>query len=139
MRLHQRDITKHLQKVYDRVKWKVLLHILVCLRFFPYFVSLIENCLSYVYFKLLLNGRVINNFKPKMGLRQGNPLSPSCSLFSELLSRILIKASKENLIHSITFGRSRPTIDHMLFADDILIFCRANKAEARALSDCTSQ
>lgn len=33
-------------------------------------------------------------------------------------------------------GRSDSTIDHLLFADDVLLFGRANVQEATALCDC---
>lgn len=32
-------------------------------------------------------------------------------------------------------GSSSLAVEHLLFVDDILIFCRANKDEARALFD----
>lgn len=100
-------------------------------------MSLIAKCLNSIYFNLLLNGCVVGGFKPDRGLRQGDPLSPFLFIiFSELISRILMRASREGLIHEVKIGRSGLSIDHLLFIDDVLIFCRVNENEVRALIGC---
>lgn len=120
-------IKLYMKKAFDRVEWGVLSHILRCLGFFDKFRCMIMRCLSSVNFKLLVNGNIAGGFRPTRGLKQGDPLSPFLFItLSELLSRLLLKASQQGVIHGVKLGRSAPAIEHLLFANDVLLFCRAN-------------
>lgn len=44
----------------------------------------------------------------------------------ELLSCILGKASSEGLFHCVKVARNAPPIKHLLFADDLMLFVKAN-------------
>lgn len=57
-------------------------------------------------------------------------------LFSELLSRLLFKASSEGSLHGIKVSRTALTVDHLPFVDDLILFCRANLQEAACLKSC---
>lgn len=55
-------------------------------------------------------------------------------LGSEVLSRMLIKEENSGRYHGIKVSRAAPSISHLLFADDLLILCRANVREANCVA-----
>ncbi|XP_026434041.1 uncharacterized protein LOC113331533 [Papaver somniferum] len=78
-----------------------------------------------------ISGKV---YYPQRGLRQGDPLSPYLFiLYMEALSRGLIQAENDNLIHGFKANKHFPSISHLFFADDCLIFIKARTKDARNL------
>jgi len=67
---------------------------------------------------------------------QGDPISPYLFLLiSEGLSMLLQQAQQSKQISGIKICRRAFEITHLLFADDAIIFCKANSAEASVLRD----
>lgn len=127
----------NMQKVFDKVEWSVLTKTLATIGFSGRFASLIMQYIITVSFELLLNGFVVEGFQAERGLRQGDPLSIFLfMLFPELLSMLLFKANVKGLIHSIKVSRAAPSPDHLLFAYDLILFCRANLHETGCLKFC---
>ena len=86
-------------------------------------------------FAILLNGDPGQKFAPSRGLRQGDPLSPYLFLLvNEVLSLLIHKESKENRIIGVRMSPSGPSISHILFADDTLIFLKAEEENCRRLN-----
>ncbi|XP_026378357.1 uncharacterized protein LOC113272774 [Papaver somniferum] len=80
----------------------------------------------------LINGSPDTFFKPSSGLRQGDPLSPYLFLFCmESLLRNLLHTEEIGLIHGMKICKAAPSISHLLFADDCMIFYKANTIEAQ--------
>ncbi|XP_030510070.2 uncharacterized protein LOC115724847 [Cannabis sativa] len=91
-----------MSKAYDRLEWSFVL-------------------------KLLLNGGLTKSFSPKRCLRQGDPLSPYLFIIgAEVLTRILLIEESKGNMSGFSFSREGPSISHLMYADDLLIFLKAD-------------
>jgi hypothetical protein len=92
------------------------------------------GCISTVSYQVLINGQPSTSFTPARGIRQGDPLSPYIFILcANVLSGLLHKEAQSHSIHSIQVARNAPKITHLLFADDSLLFARANQNEANTI------
>ncbi|XP_056688032.1 uncharacterized protein [Spinacia oleracea] len=78
--------------------------------------------------EVLINGRTSQPFRPKCGLRQGDPLSPYLFLFCmDILGRMLSLGQDIKLFQGIKLAREAPKISHLFFADEAMVFFRATE------------
>jgi len=97
----------------------------------PRFIDTIMRCVSSVSFLVLFNGGVLDDFRPSCGVRQGDPISPYLFVIAaEGLSCLL-----KNGIRGIEVAPTAPEVNHLLFADDSLLFFEASNDEARRVRD----
>jgi len=83
---------------------------------------------------MLINGQPSKSFSPERGIRHGDPLSPYIFILcANVLSSLLHKESQSQVIHGIQVARNAPKITHLLFANDSLLFARANQEEANTI------
>jgi hypothetical protein len=130
-------IKADMEKAYDKMEWAFLLKVLECFGFSPVWIQWMAQCISTVSYSILLNGSPYGFFKPTRGLRQGDPLSPFLfRIGSEVLSRLLLRAEHGKNLHWIKISRAAPAVSHLLFADDLVIFRKANKQEAQTVQRC---
>jgi hypothetical protein len=123
-------------KAYDRVEWRFLEATLTTMGIPTSLIQTIMKCVTTVQFSILLNGYPTSNFQPQRGLRQGDPLSPYLFILcADVLSGLISKAQQNHLIHGVKIAPRAPEITHLLFADDSLLFCRANNKEVKALNE----
>ncbi|KAA3453143.1 VQ motif-containing protein 1-like [Gossypium australe] len=86
------------------------------------------ECIGTVSYQILLNGEPSKPIKPSNGLRQGDPLSPYIFIpCQNILSAMLMKAEADGVIKGIKLGRRSVAINHLLFADNSLIFYKLNR------------
>jgi hypothetical protein len=125
-----------MSKAYDRVEWQFLLAIMHQMRFHQRVINLIAECLQTVSYSILINGEPQGFFRPFRGLRQGDPLSPYLFLLcTEGLHGLLKSAALSGAIHGVSISRTNPKLSHIFFADDSLLFCRANVHECQRVLD----
>jgi hypothetical protein len=116
-----------MMKAYDRVEWVFLQQMMEKMGFDSGWVSMIMRCIQSARFSVKLNGGVSEVFNPSRGLRQGDPLSPYLFLFCvEGFSALLKQAQAESQISGVKFGSNGPTVTHLLFADDSIVFLEAS-------------
>ena len=120
-----------LSKAYDRVDWVFLRKMMQRLGFSHRWVEWIMARVTSVQYKVKFNGTLLDSFSPSRGLRQGDPLSPFLFLFvADGLSTLLQHEVARNQIEAVKICRQAPGISHLLFADDSLLFFKAERAQA---------
>ena len=125
-----------INKAYDRVEWAFLKSIMVKMGFPKIWIERVMCCVSTFSFSVKINGKTYGNIIPSRGLRQGDPLSPYMFLLcAEGFTSLLAKAEMENQIHGVSICRRAPSITHLLFADDSLLFCQAKQDEVKVIMD----
>ena len=99
-------------------------------------IGLVMACISSVSYSILVNGESQANIKPSRGIRQGDPLSPYLFLLcSKGLNGLIKKFVVEGRIKGFSLGKNGPQISHLFFADDSLIFCRADLEDVKTIQD----
>ena len=128
-----------MSKAYDRVEWSFLEAMMMKMGFPENFVKVIMQCVSSTSFSILLNGQPTRRFWPTRGLRQGDPLSPFLFIIcAECLSSILRDAEAKKEIHGLKIGKKANVISHLFFADDSVLFTRANEVEVEKILEILS-
>lgn len=125
-----------MSKAFDRIEWPFLISILSQLGFNESWCGLIEQCVSTVFYSILLNGSPGEVFYPIRGLRKGYPMSPYLFIICmDVLSKVLVLAESKGDIQGIKITNDCPchSISHLFFADDCLVFAKASVKCARNL------
>jgi hypothetical protein len=86
---------------------------------------------STVSFSVLFNGAPQEEFSPSRGIRQGDPISPYLFLLAvEGLSCLLKVHDLSSALNGIKVAPTTPAVNHLLFADDSLLFFKASSEGA---------
>uniref|UniRef100_A0A803QCV6 CCHC-type domain-containing protein n=1 Tax=Cannabis sativa TaxID=3483 RepID=A0A803QCV6_CANSA len=119
-----------MSKAYDRVDWRFLEAMMICLGYDKRWVDKVMNCITSPSFSILINGEVSGQIQPSRGLRQGDPLSPYMFLLClKGLSCLIQEAERADRIHGIIFGQDKIKLSHLFFADDSFIFIDGTPSE----------
>lgn len=109
----------------------MLIHILQLFGFSSKVTKLILACISSPKFSILLNGSPYGYFNATRGLRQGVPMSSALfTILSDLLSRMLAASVQAGKISGVKISRNSPSISHLMYADDLVIYAKAIDCEA---------
>ncbi|XP_048493464.1 uncharacterized protein LOC125494011 [Beta vulgaris subsp. vulgaris] len=129
-----------LKKAYDSIEWSFLEAVLNDIGFPSPFVKWIMACVTSVSFSILINnGSSCKPFTARKGLRQGDPMSLFLfALGMEYLSRCLgnLKADPRFNFHPRC---KKLNITHVMFADDLLMFSKANQTSLQLVFDAFSK
>lgn len=90
------------------------------------FITLIMDCVQTVQYSILIQGVPFGKIVPSRGLRQGDPISSYLFLLvAEGFSSLFLSAERKKLIHGVSIARGAPSISHLFFVDNSLLFCDA--------------
>ena len=129
-----------MSKAYNKVKWVFLEKIMEKMGFDNRWISLIQSCIQTVSFSIPVNGEPPGNFTPKMGLHQGDSLSPYLFLLcAEGLHSLLQQAESSGASNGVSLCSAAPKISHLLFADGSLLFCQVTSQECTHILDILKQ
>jgi hypothetical protein len=92
-------------------------------------------CVTTTHYAILVNGILTGRIIPTWGIRQDDPILPYLFLICvEALSAMLTKADHEGLLRGVPSSKRGPRLNHLFFADDSLLFCRADICHWNRLS-----
>lgn len=125
-----------LAKAFDKVEWSLLAKILTNLGFCREFVDWILQCITTSSFSFLVNSAPYGMLKPSRGIRQGDPLSHFLFvIYTEILSRMLAYQENIGSFKGVKISRTAHVISHLLYADDLIIFCRSTDEDALSIKN----
>ena len=126
------DITK----AFDSLSWSFLLKVLKTFGFHSTFCNWIHCILKSAKLSISFNGKHHGFFSCTRGVRQGDPLSPLLfCLAEEVISRALTKLVRDGHLSLIQGSRNIAIPSHILYADDIMLFCKGTMSNIHALTD----
>ena len=86
--------------------------------------------------QLLWNRSTSDSFFPSRGIRQGDPLSPYLfMLCMERLAQLIHLVIHDGSWKPIRLVRNGPTILHLFFADDMLLFAEASETQVNVIEE----
>lgn len=119
------------------MEWNFIKKMMLKMGFAIPWVNLILKCIKSVAYSLRINHSIVGTIKPSSGLRQGDPLSPYLFvLCAQGLSSILNKTVQSRLLTGVRIARNSPTISHLFFTDDSLLFFKATKNDGIQVRRC---
>ena len=125
-----------LEKAYDRLEWSFVRSMLFSFGFHEDTVELVISCISSTSASLLFNGNQLESFNPFRGLRQGDPISPYIFvLYMEFLSSLINKKCEEGKWVKVKASRGGPGFSHSFFANDFLLYAKADWGNYEAIVD----
>ncbi|CAN6572428.1 unnamed protein product [Malus baccata var. baccata] len=121
-------------KAFDTLDWSFLLRVLTNFGFSTCFIDWVSTILRSAKLSILINGSPHGFFSCSRGVRQGDPLSPLLfCLAEEALSRGLSRLQLDGLTKPTFAPRGCISPSHVLYADDLFIFCRSDGVTLRNL------
>ena len=99
-------------------------------------ISLIMSCISGSSISVLFNGGCLEPFLPTRGIRQGDSLSPYLFILCmELLGFLIEDMCANNLWNPLKASRAGLAFSHLFFADDLVLFAKADRKNCQSVRD----
>lgn len=120
-------IKLNMSKVFDRVEWDCLARVMQKLVFHDLWIFIFMMCITSVSYSVLINGEPKGEIILSQSTRQADLLSPFLFLLcAKGLSVMLQREERLGNIKGISICLGAPHLSHLFFADDSLLFYRAN-------------
>ena len=91
------------------------------------------QCVTFVSYSIRINGKPRGHIVPTRGIRQGDPLLPYLFLLCAEGLFISQKSVENRESEGLSVCKGSPTISHLFFADDSIIFGKASIEECNTL------
>jgi hypothetical protein len=105
---------------------------MIKLGFHRLLVDMVVRLVTTVSFSGLFNGERLDRFIPSRGICQGDPISPYLFLLAaEGLSCLIKSKIQPSMLKGIKVAPSALMVSHLLFADDSMLFFKADRENAQ--------
>lgn len=123
-----------MMKAYDGPEWPYLKAVMLKLGISPRFTDTVMRCVSSVSISVHFNGGSLDAFTPSQVVQQGDPISPYLFLLAAEGLSCILKAQGDR-VRGISVAATAPAVNHLLFADDSLLFFEATDGSATKVRD----
>ena len=125
-----------LEKAYDKLEWSFIREVLIRANLPAELIDIIMSCISTVSTSILFNGEALELIYPSRGIRQGDPLSPYLFILCmEYLGQLIVEKCNAKLWQPVKASSSGPAFSHLFFADDLVLFARADGTNCSTIRD----
>lgn len=129
-----------MMKAYDRVEWLYLTKVLRKMGFGERLIDIVYRLVSNNWYSILLNEQPRGFFRSTKGIKQGDPSSPILFILAaEVMSRALNSLLKKKEFKMFGMPRGSPKINHLAFADDMIILCKAELGTMKLITEVLEQ
>ena len=125
-----------MEKAYDKIEWSFIKEMLVRINLPTSLIDIVMSCVSTVSASILINRETTDTILPSRGLRQGYPLSPYLFILCmDYLSQLIEAKCEVKHWHPVKVSQNGPAFSHLLFADDLLFFVKADTQNSLAIRE----
>ncbi|KAL0287559.1 UNVERIFIED_CONTAM: hypothetical protein Sradi_7122000 [Sesamum radiatum] len=129
-----------LQKAYDSIEWDFLFEVMKLFHFPSRFILWVEQCVTTACFSLSINGSIYGFFPSSRGLRQGDPISPYLFVLVMEIWHTLLRYRVQHAPYFQYHWKCKDLgILNLCFADDVLLFCKANLQSIQVFKDTLAE
>lgn len=119
-----------ISKAYESLEWPFIDNTMAHFSFSETSRSLINQCTGTTSFYININREPTGMISPTRDIRQGCPLSPYLYIMcAEVLTGLIKDSVAKGKIHGLKANSRNPIVTHVLYADDIFIFKKAEESE----------
>ncbi|XP_057811386.1 uncharacterized protein LOC131025603 [Salvia miltiorrhiza] len=117
-----------IKKAFDTLDWNFIDTVLKAFGFPIIFYNWIQAIFGSAHISIMLNGALHGYFSCSRGVCLGDHLSPILfGIAEDVLSRLFQAADSAKYISCMRMSRSEFFHSHLLYADDVLLFCQATR------------
>ena len=125
-----------LEKAYDKLEWSFIRDMLIRVNMPTGLIDTIMSCVTTVSTSIVFNGEALDPIYPSRGIRQGDPLSPYLFIICmDFLGQLIEEKCSAKLWNPIKTSQRGPSVSHLMFADDLVLFAKADNANCCAIRD----
>ena len=122
-----------IKKAFDTVSWSFILTALEKMNFPAQFIHWIKICITTCFHSVKVNGGLEGYFGASAGLRQGDPISPYLFVIAMECLNLCISKYTRDTNFSYHWRCSKVQLTHLVFADDLMLFCKGDEYSIRLL------
>ena len=125
-----------MEKAYDKLEWNFIRDMLIRAHLPEDLIDIIMSCVSTVSTSIMVNVKALDPIYPLRGIRQGDPLYPYIFILSmDFLGQLIEEKCSMKEWQPVKASQSGPAFSHLLFADDLVFFAKADHANCAAIRE----